>query len=122
MNLYNFLLRQKEIACYLGRCKPKPTERQAMTDEDKTEMLDSIWTEVRQLVLNDGPATEAIDEMLASQEIPEEKREAFIAQCIAFHCAQVTCIAPGPLQGTPPAFIFNTWAKWELDSSLRRGG
>jgi hypothetical protein len=91
-----------------------------MTDEEKTEMLDKIWTEVRQLVLNDGPATEVIDEMLSATGIEDEKREAFIAQCIAFHCAQVTTVAPGPLQGMPPALIFNMWAKWELDASLNR--
>lgn len=90
-----------------------------MSNEEKGQMLDTIWSEVRQLVLNDGPATEAIDEMIAeTPEFPMETREAMIAHLIAFHCAQVTRIASGPLQGAPAAFIFAAWAKMEMANAM----
>jgi hypothetical protein len=90
-----------------------------MSSEDRGKMLDTIWGEVRQLVLNDGPATEAIDSMIADHpEFRMEAREAMIAHLIAFHCAQVTRIAPGPLQGAPSAIIFAAWAQMEFDNAL----
>lgn len=86
---------------------------------DRENQLDSIWTEVRQLVLNDGPATESIDVMIERYGISPDDREALIAQVIAFHCAQATTLAVGPLQGLPPALIFAQWAKMEIAAEMR---
>jgi hypothetical protein len=87
--------------------------------DDRDKMLDQIWTEVRQLVLNDGPATEHIDRMIAENpEFPLEDRESLIAQLIAFHCAQVTRIAPGPMQGAPVAIVFAQWARKEMAAAM----
>jgi hypothetical protein len=90
-----------------------------MDPEDRGKMLDTIWTEVRQLVLNDGPATEAIDDMIAqTPEFQMETREAMIAHLIAFHCAQITRLAEGPFQGAPTAIVFAGWAKMEMAAAM----
>jgi hypothetical protein len=90
-----------------------------MDPEERGKMLDTIWTEIRQLVLNDGPATEHIDEMIAELPgFPMQDREALIAQVIAFHCAQITRIAEGPMCGAPPAIVFAHWARIEMNVAM----
>ena len=90
-----------------------------MDPEDRGQALDTIWSEVRQLVLNDGPATKAIDDMIAATpEFQTETREAMIAHLIAYHCAQVAMIAPGPFQGAPAAIVFAGWAKMEMAAAM----
>ena len=90
-----------------------------MDPEDRGQALDTIWSEVRQLVLNDGPATELIDDMIAATpEFQVEAREAMIAHLIAFHCAQVARLAPGPLQGIPAALVFAAWAQMEMAHAM----
>ncbi len=93
-----------------------------MDPEERGKMLDTIWTEVRQLVLNDGPATEAIDDMIANNpNFKMESREALIAHVIAFHCAQVATVAPGPFQGDPAAVVLAQWARMEMAAAMGDG-
>ena len=95
-----------------------------MLTNDQTEALDSIWSEIRQLVLNEGPATEAVDEMIADLPgFPDDDRETLIAQMIAFHCAQISRIGSGPFHGAPTCIILAEWARLEAMTTLReRGG
>ena len=70
-----------------------------MTTQETEKIRDALWTEIRQLVLDDGPVAKLVDEQIAEREIPEEDREALVATLIAARCAEIAAMAAGPFHG-----------------------
>lgn len=82
-----------------------------MTTQETEKVRDELWTEIRQLVLDEGPIVKRLDEALASHPgFPAEEREAFVASYIAERCAEIAALADGPFNGMPPTLVLGSWA------------
>jgi hypothetical protein len=86
-----------------------------------------MWTDVRQLVLNDGPVTEYVDKQLAAtaeeygMEIPEDARETLVAQLIAVRLAMIVSECEGEFHGAPLHIILGAWAGHCLPQNFMQG-
>jgi hypothetical protein len=82
-----------------------------MTTQETEKIRDSLWTEIRQLVLDEGPVVKQLDEALeACPNFPAGEREAFVATYIAERCAEIAALADGPFNGMPPTLVLGSWA------------
>lgn len=92
-----------------------------------SDTRDSMWTDVRQLVLNDGPVTEFVNKQLADAEeelgveCPDDYREAMIAQLIAVRLAMIVSECEGQFHGAPLHFILGAWAGYCLPQGFMDG-
>jgi hypothetical protein len=84
------------------------------------QIKDRLWAEIRQIVLNEGPAAEELTASMREHGIEDECREGIAAELIAFRCAEIESLSYGPLQGTPVALVCGSWAgnlmQWGLAS------
>jgi len=82
----------------------------------REQFKDECWTEIRHLVLNDGPTTAMVDECLANaaehgMEISDDEREAMIAEVIMICAAKVIGATEGhELEGAPLHIILGAIA------------
>lgn len=76
----------------------------------KSDSRDELWTEIRQLVLSDGPASESLDKVMEEEDIPDEAREEIVAQLIAMRLALIVRECDGFFKGAPPHVILGSWA------------
>jgi len=104
-----------------------PDESEARKMEMTREQFkDECWTEIRQLVLNDGPVTESLDRQLAAvaaelgEEISPETREAMIAELLCFLCAKILGATEGPLEGAPLSIIIGAVAGTAFEMEMGR--
>jgi hypothetical protein len=81
-----------------------------MTTQETEKIRDSLWTEIRQLVLDDGPVPKMVDEQMAASEIDADEREALVATLIAARCAEIAAMSKGPFRGMPVAIVLGSWA------------
>jgi len=89
-------------------------EGNAMTVD---EYCDKVWSEIRQLVLDEGPVAEGVDREMDTLSMPAELREAVVANLIALRCAEICSRAPGRYQGQHPAEILSDWVVVSLAAS-----
>ena len=81
----------------------------------REEYCDSLWTEIRQLVLDEGPVVESVDRMIADcPEFPEDEREGLVAQIIALRCANIVAA----FKNRPVVEVLGNWAAQEMAHSI----
>jgi hypothetical protein len=88
-----------------------------MTAEQKK---DRIWAEIRQIVLDEGPTPESIDENMAESGIDPECREALISQLIAHRCAEIAALSAGPFQGMPLPLVLAAWTDFTMNVAVEQ--
>jgi hypothetical protein len=78
------------------------------------QMKDELWAEIRQIVLDEGPAAEEIDKNIEETGIDPACREALITQLIANRCAHIASNSHGPFQGMPLPIVLAAWADFTM--------
>jgi hypothetical protein len=79
-----------------------------------SEKKDRIWAEIRQIVLDEGPASEEIDVNMAETGINPDCREALISQLIANRCAEIAALSTGPFKGMPLPLVLAAWTDFVM--------
>ena len=94
--------------------------------QTREQFKDECWTEIRQLVLNDGPITENIDGAIRAMEsemgetLDNGDREAMIAELVIFCAAKILGATEGPLEGAPLSMVIGAVAGHAFEMEMGR--
>jgi hypothetical protein len=103
-------------AYHVGMNQSDKEKGNTMSADEANKIKDVLWTEIRQYVLDDGPAVESLDAILVEygDDFPDDARESLVATLIAKKCAEIASLSEGPMHNAPLAFVFNSWVAQQI--------